>query len=803
VNWSLALRLVLRGDRAGRVRLLLMTSGVALGVALLLGVAGVLPAVDARQQVLTNRTQAYDPIDAGARTEGVAALTESGFWRGRELHSLRFTVVGPPVTPPEGVRALPAPGEVLISPALRDALAGPHGSELRARIPGRVSGTIGSAGLTGPDELYFIAPAATGALAASGLGAGFLPKEAAQPSFDTTRQELKVAVPLAGIALIVPILILIATSTRLSAASRERRTAAMRLVGATRRQVAQLAAVEGAVVGFVGAVAGLGLFLMLRGPAATVLPVADGVHAASLSPGPLSLLPALVGVPVLAALTAPLSMRRVVSTPLGVSRQARLPKAGPARLLPLGTGLLLLLLAYLGRGSMNDNSGPVITLLLSGAALSLIGLAIAGAALARTGGAALTRWGRGSASQLAGRRLMLDPSAAARTVTGTALVVAVGGWVLAFIPVLDQAQNGYLRDSITSIRPGTVIAGLTDRTQQFDTSSIAGVDGVEAVVTADNFNVVPEGTTLPLPEPASTLEGAMPPQPTTFRALVADCAELARVLVAPLKGCQPDRIQLIELQFPGQEPFVEGLYDGLAPPRGRFTAMSFDGQKATGTLIEVPADASRVLVPAVTSNAGLDLNATILIPPSRLAAPRDAVNMSSVLIATDGTDKAVEAARTALAAVTTQAPPLTPREAIAQASKTTDAYRTAALVGLVVVVVAGGITLAVGTADGLHERHRAHAALVALGTPMAVLRRSVVLQVATPLLLTVALAVASSAVAARVYLELGGAIEDGLALPWSGYGFIAVAAVAATLLANAAALPLLRAAGRPGALRTE
>jgi predicted lysophospholipase L1 biosynthesis ABC-type transport system permease subunit len=118
-------------------------------------------------------------------------------------------------------------------------------------------------------------------------------------------------------------------------------------------------------------------------------------------------------------------------------------------------------------------------------------------------------------------------------------------------------------------------------------------------------------------------------------------------------------------------------------------------------------------------------------------------------------------------------------------------------------VLAGGVTLAVGTADGLHERHRAHAALVALGTPMSVLRRSVVLQVATPLLLTVALAVASSAVAARVYLELGDVSGNALRLPWSGYGAIALAAIAATLLATAAALPLLRAAGRPGSLRME
>lgn len=811
MTWGLALQLVLRGDRASRIRLLLMTCGVALGVALLLGVAGVLPAVDDRQQVLASRSQTFDSLDADAgaapRTTGVAALTENSYWRSREVHSLRFTVVGPPVAAPEGVPALPGPGQVLVSPALQEAMRGPHGDELRARVPGTVTGLVGAAGLTGPEELYFVAPAAPGALASGALGAGFQPKDTALVGRTTTGDELRIAVPLAGIALVIPILVLISTSTRLSAASRERRTAAIRLVGATRRQVAQLAIVEGGAVGLVGALLGLGLFLILRGPAAGLLPVPDGVHASSLRPSPVSLLLALIGVPLLAALTAPLAMRRVVSTPLGVTRQARLPKAGALRLLPLGAGLLLLGLVYLDRGGINNNAGRVITLLLGGAALSLVGLAVAGAALARTAGRALSRWGRGPAAQLAGRRLMLDPSAAARTVTGTALIVAVGGWVLAFIPLLDEAQNGYLRDSLANVRPGTVIAGLTATAQRFDTEDLAAAPGVEAVVQVSTVMVVPEGTELPLPAPDSGEGGSfdVPAQPVSLAALIADCADLNRALTVPLAGCRPGQVQLVELDFGGDTEVTFGnLPGGVAPPQGRFALMTSDGQSTATGLVEVPAGAPRLRLPGELGTIpGLDYGATILVPPSLLTAPRDAVVSSSVLVLTDGSDDAIETARTALSTVTTQSPPLTPAEMLNQSSKTTDGYRTAALVGLIVVVLAGGLTLAVGTADGLRERHRAHAALVALGTPMRVLRRSVVLQVALPLLLTVALAVLSSAAASYVYLALAGEGLDTPQLPWSGYGAIALASIAATLLATAAALPLLRSAGRPGALRTE
>ncbi len=53
----------------------------------------------------------------------------------------------------------------------------------------------------------------------------------------------------------------------------------------------------------------------------------------------------LLGVPVLAVATALVALRRVVTSPLGVTRQSRVRRAGAARLLPLAIGLVLLALA--------------------------------------------------------------------------------------------------------------------------------------------------------------------------------------------------------------------------------------------------------------------------------------------------------------------------------------------------------------------------------------------------------------------------------------------------------------------------
>ena len=65
----------------------------------------------------------------------------------------RTYVDGPVRGVPAGLTRLPEPGEVLVSPALERVLDGPRRSEVAPRLPGRVVGTIGDEGLTGPDQL--------------------------------------------------------------------------------------------------------------------------------------------------------------------------------------------------------------------------------------------------------------------------------------------------------------------------------------------------------------------------------------------------------------------------------------------------------------------------------------------------------------------------------------------------------------------------------------------------------------------------------------------------------------------------
>jgi hypothetical protein len=776
---GLALRLVLAGDRGARARLLLMTFGMTLGTALLLGVTGALPAYEAQQGVLASRAVTFDGDDA--RAQGVRVTPADSFWRGRELHLLLVEQVGPPVAPPAGLDRVPREGEVLVSPALAAALRGPRGAELAPRLDGIVVGTVEPAGLAGPDELYAVIGVPAGRLAPERFGAGF--NTSADRIFTGATDTLQIAVALAAVGLLVPLLVFVAVATRLSAATRDRRAAAMRLVGATARQVRAISAVEGAVVGVVGVAAGALLFRLVRGTAVAFVPAPDGVYSDRVWPSAIVLMLTLVGVPLLAAVTGPLSLRRVVTTPLGVTRRVVVATAGPLRLLPLVIGLAMLAGAFLARSAVLDGSVYGAGLLLGGAGLSLIGLAVAGAALSRVAGQALARWGRGPASLLAGRRLVLDPGTAARSVVGTTLVVAVGGWLLAFLPLLAHAQGGGGADEAErTLDPGTVVAPLYDAPASTDLSELSALDGVTSVADVRLVTLVREDQGLPgVPLPG---EPDVPP----VTGVVGDCTEIGATLRAPLEGCVPGRPALLDPGYP-TEPLT---------PRLRVV----DGERLAGEVL-LGRGLPTIALPQGLQYGldGLNLQGEVLLPPG--SVPRSATYGRVLLVATDGAADTVEQVRSALAGLPSFVPPLTPSEGVARGRAPVAAYERAALLAIVLVVLVGGLSLAVTTVDGLRERRRAHAALVALGTSVGVLRRGVLLQTALPLLLNVSLGVAVSAFASALYLRLGAIEDEVLPLPWAGYGAIAATAVAASLLATAAALPFVRAATRPDALRTE
>ena len=140
---------------------------------------------------------------------------------------------------------------------------------------------------------------------------------------------------LAAIGVLIPIGVFIAASTRIGASTRERRFAALRLVGATPQQVAFAAALEAALAGVFGAVLGVVLALALRTRAADLGIAGYSAFPADLSPPLWQVGLIVVATPLLAAAAALGSMRRVVVTPLGVRRRQAPGAPSARRLIPL------------------------------------------------------------------------------------------------------------------------------------------------------------------------------------------------------------------------------------------------------------------------------------------------------------------------------------------------------------------------------------------------------------------------------------------------------------------------------------
>ena len=244
-----------------------------------------------------------------------------------------------------------------------------------------------------------------------------------------------------ALAMLAPVLIFIATATRLSAARREQRFAAMRLVGATRRQVSLLAATESTAAAVLGVAAGFGLFFLLRAPVAGIPFLGEPFFPADMSLSLPDVLAVAIGVPVAAAVAARLALRRVHISPLGVARRTT-PKPPRAwRVLPLLAGLAELGF-FVVHGTPASPGGEVWAL-LSGFLLIIAGLVIAGPWLTMAAARVMARRTSRPGALIAARRLADDPRAAFRAVSG--LVLALFITTVAVVGITTQDAKDLTR----------------------------------------------------------------------------------------------------------------------------------------------------------------------------------------------------------------------------------------------------------------------------------------------------------------------------------------------------------------------
>ncbi len=252
--------------------------------------------------------------------------------------------------------------------------------------------------------------------------------------------------------LCIPVLALAGQSARVGAPARDRRLSALRLAGATPRQVFAVAVMETGCAAALGS--GLGLAAYLAGRLLLHRPDAQGrlPLPTDLTPAPAAIVLIVVVLPVLAALATALLLRRVVVTPLGVVRRHRThaPRPWPGLLIVVGLGAVLSvesLIRFYDDSGRSVPAGLVAGLFVAGALLATVGVVLGTAWISGAAGRMLHRFARRPAALLAARRLQADPWAGSRVFAALLACVIAGAFaagVRAWFTAGFEAQKAHI-----------------------------------------------------------------------------------------------------------------------------------------------------------------------------------------------------------------------------------------------------------------------------------------------------------------------------------------------------------------------
>ncbi|MFV2103535.1 FtsX-like permease family protein [Micromonospora sp. LOL_024] len=733
---ALGVRLSVAGGRSGWTRLALISTGVGLGVALLL-TASALPTVGASRD---NRSSARmpGPEVAAAGPDTLLYAVVRSQYRDVRIEGRLLRPEGDRAPVPPGLDRLPAPGEITLSPALAQLWNSPDGGLLRERWGGQVVGVIGPAGLTGSREHFFYLgtdqlskdPYHTQRISAFGGAPG---------ESDGLPPVLLVLTALGLVVLLLPVMIFVTTAVRFGSEARDRQLAALRLVGADVTMTRLVAAGET----LVGAVLGMGLGILVFlgvGPlVGELVPDRFSFYRADLRPVPMLVALVVLLVPVSAVAVTLSALRQVLIEPLGVVRR------GVARgrrlwwrLIPPVLGLLLLAPLL---GGLPQGGGPIVEAqITAGLTLLLVGIALLLPWLVQ----AVVRQlgGGGVAWELAVRRLRLDSDTAVRAVAGIAVSVA---GVIAVQGVLGAAQAQLSTTPAPADRfQATVYATSASEDQLRDLpQALAELPGVRAVGGVSHLGGSPE---------------------TAGRRIVlgvADCVALAQY--AELGTCADG------------DSFAVGGQDGAVAGM----PLTFE-DRVQGAQWTVPAD-----IRPVQLYSAMVGSMDFLVTPAALDFIVPAPDTVHLGLEPSDPD-ALERVRN----VAARTDPFAAVQSVENQHTSTllASVQQAVQVGAVALLLLIGASLLVNVLEQLRERRRLLAVLAAFGTRRRTLSWSVLYQVGIPVALGLALAVVTGSGLAAMLLSVVG---EPVGFDWAATAGVSGAAALMVLAVTAASLPLL------------
>ncbi|WP_328990987.1 hypothetical protein OG394_32510 [Kribbella sp. NBC_01245] len=575
------------------------------------------------------------------------------------------------------------------------------------------------------------------------------------PNLQLVRDKVQLLI-VVSLVVVVPLLILLSTASRLSAGTRDRRLASLRLLGLTPLRTRLVSATESAVLTLVGALIGLLVF----GLTAPLVEAAVRARADWLRRPvgvPLWLQVALaVALVAVTAVVAVLPARAAIRQPLA-ERRGAVRRPSIARLIPVMAGVALLTGIVLDPAAEDGGDAGMGAFLVFAAAAALtgLGLPLAIPVLVRLVADGLARTSRRAGLLLAARRLQYEPSSTSRVVAGlvAALFVVAGGrCVLGAWEATPQYVEAVKATSQPEILPVSSMSGDPRPT---------AAKGIQAVPGA---RVIAELSIL-------HQKGCLNGTTGCIEAIVGTCADL-RVLVQGLTGCAESRPAWV---IPAAKKTAR--YQ-LEPRFGRPIVVPASADVLRGTLRNDlwPSSGQPVLfVPQAIAKLAFAEQVYVELPPGTRSAFVQALPAGAVL--TDSSHAMYEGEIAMVAG-----------------------YRAMVWAVGGAALAIGLLALLIGAFDRLLERRRQIASLRAVGVPVGTLRAGQVGQMVLPLLLGIPLAGALGLLAGAGYLAFGGAIDY---LPWRSVALLTLAGLGLALLAGAITLPAIATKITPESLRRE
>jgi hypothetical protein len=748
----LGLRLAMLGGKLSIVPTVLAGVAVGFGTAILLFALSFQPALDVRyDRGAWRETPGPGSGEEQPPQSTLVSLTHD-FIDGRPIERVDVVALSAGAPVPPALARLPEPGEAFVSPALRELIATRPADELADRY-GRIVGEIGAQGLSAPNELAVVQGLDSGTLRASGARAvAAFDTESQGPMLDLAVQ-LIVGITVVGA--IAPVAVFVATATRLAAARRERRLAALRLSGATPRQVAMLAALDALLISAPGAVLGVVLFMLLR-PFVATIPLAQLTWFPDAIVPPL--LPAValvIAVPVVGVAAAIVALRRLTISPLGVARRAPAKPLSRIRLVPLAVAPLLLVVAP----AVAPVSSELSMYAIIGAFLGIIlGIVIAGPWLTAIVGRVIAARG-GVIRLLAGRRLIDEPRSSFGAVAGVVMAVFVACTFFGFIAFLTVAFQ-----PAVPVRAATVYAPIPGGMGEVAlrlADEVRGIEGVEGVVVVREAVLRRPGTDDVIAE-----------------AWIAPCAALLATFDSTTACGDGDAHVLGD---------TDVLADPIVAAGHRPAASQVDLEGPPD--VEVPLLTGVVvdqLIPGENEGLGVP---EVMLEPNALADDGLGIRPAFLFVATNGDSATVERVRTSIEAALPTSGPATGADLAAMLTRVVDELARVVSLGVVLTLVVAGCSLAIAVTSGLLDRRRPFALLRLSGVKLAHLRAVLVLEAAAPL---IAVAVASGVLGVAFSQVIMRALAgEAVPLPDGSLVLLVAGSVGAALLIVLAVLPLV------------